>query len=128
MRVAAADCYGHGAWLLLTSPGRSDLLRLMEITLLYFDDCPHWREADAMLTRLARERTDLCVTHRTVDTDAEAERLGFRGSPTILIDGIDPWVPDDAPIGLSCRVYMTPDGARGTPTWDELLAVVNAMS
>jgi glutaredoxin len=100
----------------------------MEITLLYFDECPHWPEADAMLTRLARERTEVSVTCHTVDTDAEAQRLGFRGSPTILIDGIDPWVQDDAPIGLSCRVYMTPVGVRGTPTWDELLAAVNTRS
>lgn len=81
-----------------------------------------------MLTRLARERTEVNVTCHTVDTDVEAERLGFRGSPTILIDGIDPWAPENAPIGLSCRVYMTPDGARGTPTWNELLAAVNTRS
>lgn len=98
----------------------------MEITLLYFDDCPNWRTADEMLDLLAGERPDVTITRRIVDTDDEARRLGFRGSPTILIDGVDRWAPDDAPVGLSCRVYMTPEGSRGAPTWEQLLHEVAA--
>ena len=73
----------------------------MEITLLYFDDCPNWNEADRNLEQLRSEFADLVVTRHLVDTPDEAERLGFRGSPSILIDGRDPFGDPDAPIGLS---------------------------
>lgn len=94
----------------------------MEITLLYFDSCPNWRVADELLDRLAHEHQDVTVHRRIVDTQEEAERVRFVGSPTILIDGVDPWAPEGAPVGLSCRMFTTPDGLRGSPTWDQLEA------
>ena len=96
----------------------------MEIALLYFDGCPNWRVANELLDRLAYEHQDVIVQRRIVDTPEEAERVGFVGSPTILIDGVDPWAPEGAAAGLSCRVYTTPDGLRGSPTWDQLEAEV----
>ena len=42
---------------------------------------------------------------------ADAERRGFRGSPTILVDGRDiAAVPDPGGSGLTCRVYRTGEG------------------
>ena len=72
--------------------------------------------------RLAHEHQDVTVHRRIVDTQEEAERVRFVGSPTILIDGVDPWTPEGAPVGLSCRMFTTPDGLRGSPTWDQLEA------
>lgn len=92
----------------------------MNVTLLYFDNCPNWREADEHLRALEQELPDLRVVRHLVDTPEEAERTGFRGSPSILIDGIDPFADPDAPVGLSCRVYQTPDGPAGSPTLDQL--------
>jgi hypothetical protein len=96
----------------------------MEIALLYFDGCPNWRVANGLLDRLAYEHQDVIVQRRIVDTPEEAERVGFVGSPTILIDGVDPWAPEGAAVGLSCRMFTTPDGLRGSPTWDQLEAEV----
>src|SRR5437879_5892831 len=56
----------------------------MNVELLYFDGCPHWRVADERL-RAAAHRRGLEVRHRLVTTAAEAEAAHFRGSPTILI-------------------------------------------
>ena len=61
----------------------------MDIELQYFEGCPSWRVADERLATLATERPDLTVTHRLVESLEEAERLGFRGSPTILVEGVD---------------------------------------
>ncbi len=47
---------------------------------------------------------------RHVDTDGEAGRLGFVGSPTIRIDGEDIAPPGDEPTGLTCRIYRLRDG------------------
>ncbi|MDK1017238.1 MAG: thioredoxin family protein, partial [Actinomycetota bacterium] len=44
----------------------------------------------------------------------------FHGSPTVLINGIDPFAENDAPVGLSCRIYRTDEGLAGTPTIDQL--------
>jgi len=96
----------------------------MDITLLYFDDCPNWRVADERLAAIAAERTDLKVTRHLVDTLEEAERVGFHGSPSILVDGVDVFAGPDAGVGLSCRVYRTPEGLAGAPTVEQLRAAL----
>lgn len=96
----------------------------MDVTLLYFDDCPNWRETDAHLRALEREHPDLRVTRHIVDTLEEAERTRFRGSPSILIDGVDPFADADAAVGLSCRLYQTTAGPAGSPTLDQLREVL----
>ena len=96
----------------------------MDITLLYFDDCPNWRVADEHLAAIAAERADLKVTRHLVDTLEEAERVGFHGSPSILVDGVDVFAEPGAGVGLSCRVYRTPDGLAGAPTVEQLRAAL----
>ncbi len=95
----------------------------MEITLLYFDGCPNWELADQRLAQIAAEHPEVRVTKQRVDTVEEAERMGFHGSPSILVDGVDAFAGPDAGVGLACRVYATPDGLAGAPTL-ELLRVV----
>ena len=93
----------------------------MKVELLYFDDCPSWQDADQHLRALAAEFGDLRVEHRLVTTDDEAIRLGFFGSPSIQVDGVDLFEPSaDAQPGLSCRVYRTPHGFAGSPTAEQL--------
>ncbi len=96
----------------------------MDVTLLYFDDCPNWLDADAHLRALEVEVPGLKVTRRIVDTPEEAERTQFRGSPSILVNGVDPFAEAEAPVGLSCRVYQTPSGLAGSPTLDQLRRVL----
>lgn len=93
------------------------------VTLLYFDGCPHWQVADVRLRALAEE-FGLTITRQQVDTPEDAEHFGFLGSPTILVDGSDPFAAGDEPAGLSCRRYATPDGPSGAPTEDQLRAVL----
>jgi hypothetical protein len=59
-----------------------------------------------------------------VETPEDAERLRFVGSPTILIDGRDPFGGPEENFGMSCRVYQTPDGLAGSPTLDQLRAAL----
>ena len=96
----------------------------MDITLLYFEDCPHWKVADARLTALAAERPDIHVTHHLVETPEEAERTGFHGSPSIQVGGVDVFAEPGSEVGLSCRRYLTPDGFDGAPTLDQLRRVL----
>ncbi len=96
---------------------------MTDVTLLYFDDCPSWRTADELLRSLSDE-LGFTVTHRQVTTPEDAEALSFRGSPSIIVDGRDAFAEGDEPVGLSCRIYRTPDGPAGSPTVEQLRAVL----
>ena len=95
----------------------------VKVTLQYFDGCPHWRVAEARIEALRAEGYDLVLERQLIDTPEVAEHYGFRGSPTLLVDGVDPFADLDAPIGLSCRLFRTEHGYSGAPTLDQLRAV-----
>ncbi|MBZ5733574.1 thioredoxin family protein [Nocardioides sp. TRM66260-LWL] len=92
----------------------------MDITLLYFEDCPSWKVADERLALIAAERGDVTVTRRLVETPEDAERVGFLGSPSIQIDGVDLFAESGAHVGLACRRYAVPGGHEGAPTLDQI--------
>lgn len=96
------------------------------ITVRYFDGCPNWHTAHDRLRAVLREAgmTDVEPVLELVETPEDAERLGFAGSPTILVDGVDPFAEDDTTFGMTCRVYRTPDGLAGSPTADQLRAAL----
>lgn len=96
---------------------------MTEVTLLYFDGCPSWRTAEERLQMLADE-LGFDLRRREVDTPEAAEQWAFRGSPTVLVDGRDVFAEGDEPVGLSCRVYQTPDGSAGAPTVAQLREVL----
>ncbi len=60
---------------------------------------------------------DVAIRSTEMRTDEDAHERGFRGSPTILIDGEDPFARSDEEVGLSCRVYRRRDG-RASPLPD----------
>ena len=62
---------------------------------------------------------EVTVTERQVDSDADAKRWGMRGSPTILIDGDDPFGTEADEPSMSCRLY-----AGGAPTVADLAAAL----
>lgn len=96
----------------------------MDITLLYFEDCPNWKTAAERLTQLATERPDISVTHQLVETPEQAERAGFLGSPSIQVDGVDVFAEPGSRIGLTCRRYSTAGAYEGAPTLDQLRVVL----
>ena len=97
-----------------------------DVRLLYFDDCPNWRVAEARLKEaLVGVGADPdALIYEQVTTIAQAEALRFRGSPTILVDGTDPFADPDAPAGLTCRIYRTATGVEAAPTVEQLQAVL----
>lgn len=94
----------------------------MKIELLWFSGCPNWQETNARLRQaVPLAAVDAEVLLVEVTTPEDAERLRFRGSPTVLVDGRDPFAEESDPVGLSCRVFQTPDGLRGAPTIEQLV-------
>ena len=96
----------------------------MKLELLYFDGCPHWEVAAERLESVAARR-GLVVERRIVADAEEAQAARFRGSPTILIDGRDPFASGNETFALTCRLYATPDGPAGSPTIEQLEAALD---
>lgn len=98
----------------------------MDVELRYFDGCPSWRLAESRLRealRLLGSSEDV-LTLRRVETPEEAERLAFRGSPTVVVNGRDAFADASAPVGLACRLYPTAGGLAGSPTVEQLTSVL----
>jgi hypothetical protein len=92
----------------------------VRVELLWWDGCPSHPEAlEELRSVLGEEGLDPgAVELVEVESDEQAERERFPGSPTIRIDGEDAVPPGDGdPVGLSCRVYRQRDG-RPSPTPD----------
>ena len=96
----------------------------MRVELLYFNGCPTDQAAkEALQEVLGREGVEAEVELVAVNTDWEAQRLRFPGSPTIRVDGEDLFpVPERAEYALGCRMYATPEGLKGSPTAEMLRA------
>jgi hypothetical protein len=90
----------------------------MEVEILYFDGCLSYREAQVTLEEvLSLGDVGAEVRLVAVNTDEEAQRLKFPGSPTLRVEGEDLFpVPDRVGYALGCRMYATQEGLRGSPT------------
>ncbi|MFF3538065.1 hypothetical protein ACFYXP_29520 [Streptomyces sp. NPDC002466] len=88
----------------------------MRITVLTVPDCPN--------DPLAQERIAAALEGRAAEVElvevrdeAEAARWGMSGSPTVLLDGVDPFAPAAAAPSVSCRLYRDADGTvSGAPS------------
>ena len=91
----------------------------MKVEFLWWSGCPSSDEALADLrAELDAHGLDpAAVAVREIESDREAEAVGFPGSPTIRIDGADVVDPGPDPVGLTCRVYRLRDG-RYSPVPD----------
>ena len=97
----------------------------MRVRLLYFDGCPGWRVTADHLAALAEEQGfDWDAVEVEAGDDLAA--LGFHGSPTVLVDGVDPFAEPGQPFAYACRVYATPAGLAGSPTREQLRGVMSA--
>jgi hypothetical protein len=98
---------------------RKEGYRNMRVRIVYRTDCPCIGAAranvDAALALLGRSAE---VDVVPLETEDDAQREGMHGSPTVLIDGRDPFAPADGATTLTCR----PNGA---PTVRQLLEVLS---
>jgi hypothetical protein len=92
----------------------------MRLTILHVPDCPN---VAPLQDRLAQVITadDVEVTLRLVDSEASAAELGMTGSPTLLVDGVDPFAAPGRSASLSCRLYRDDTGhLAGAPSQAQL--------
>lgn len=89
----------------------------MDVRLLVVPGCPHDGPAMDLLARTLADlgHADVRVRRVVVRSQEQAEWLGFVGSPTVLVDGVDPFATTGQPPGLTCRIYRTAEGASAIP-------------
>jgi hypothetical protein len=93
----------------------------MTLEIVQVPGCPG---ADLLAARLA-ELGHPEVARRVVTSQADAERLSLTGSPTLLVDGADPFARPGQPPSVSCRLYLDEDGRqRPAPSTGQLSDVL----
>jgi hypothetical protein len=93
----------------------------LELTLLTVPDCPNAALFEERLAAALAGQSQLVVRRREIADEREAAEAGMHGSPTLLIDGVDPFAaPGQAP-GLACRLYQDAAGrVAGAPPVEDL--------
>ncbi|MCY0940481.1 hypothetical protein [Streptomyces antarcticus] len=93
----------------------------MRVEMLTVPDCPNGPVLKERLALVLPGRTGVELTEHVVGDQEEAERRGMHGSPTLLVDGRDPFAGPDTAASVSCRLYRGTDGpAGGVPGIEEL--------
>ncbi|MBT2420719.1 hypothetical protein J7F01_37010 [Streptomyces sp. ISL-22] len=84
----------------------------MKLTVRTVPDCPHTPLLRTRLDEALADHPDVTVTWREITDPQQAERAGMHGSPTLLVDGTDPFSPPGQPPSLSCTVGDPPTVQR----------------
>jgi hypothetical protein len=90
----------------------------MKVTIQYFDGDPNWSTARDRVRHVldAHGLGSVEVELQRIATSAEAHEFRFRGSPTILVDGVDPFSSEESGYGLMSRIYRTEAGTDVAPS------------
>ena len=97
----------------------------MRIDILYVTHCPNLAAARTRVQEAVQDAgVSAVVDEVEILTQEDAERFGMHGSPTILIDGHDPFRLADEP-SLACRLYRTAGAVEGAPTVADLVEVLS---
>ncbi len=99
----------------------------MELVLLTVPDCPNAAAFEERLAAALAGHPAAVVSRRVVGDEREAAEAGMHGSPTLLVDGSDPFAAPGQPPSLSCRLYRDASGHTGpAPSVAELRRVLTA--
>ena len=99
----------------------------MRLEILHVPDCPGAAVLEDRLVEALADRPAAEVARRVIATQEEAEQTGMAGSPTLLLDGTDPFAGPGQELGISCRLYRDADGRLGpAPSVAQLHAVLDA--
>ena len=95
----------------------------MRVQVLHVPGCPN---AAVLTDRLLRLAVGPASIERHLVPDLEtAATLGMNGSPTLLIDGVDPFGRPGLRPSLSCRLYPDENGSlSGAPSVTQLRQVL----
>jgi hypothetical protein len=94
----------------------------MHLLILAVPDCPNARVLEDRIAAMLGGFTDLTMSRQVITSQDDAVRWEMRGSPTLLIDGADPFARPGQPFSMSCQLYHDKDD--GVPTTGQLHRVI----
>jgi hypothetical protein len=95
----------------------------MKIEILYFDGCPNHKPAVERVRQvLAEEGLSAELLEVNVSELSIAQKVGFLGSPSIRVDGLDVELRATRAraYGMMCRTYMVNGRREGLPSHEML--------
>ena len=93
----------------------------MKLEVLHVSDCPNTSALIDRLDRAVAGRADVAIEQQVIRDEVEAAACGMTGSPTLLIDGVDPFAVAGRRPSLSCRLYVDETGTMsGAPSLGQL--------
>lgn len=93
------------------------------VRILHVPDCPNTATMTDRVVDVMSGQADIEL--QVVRDQDQAEAMGMCGSPTLLINGIDPFAVAGQAPSLSCRLYRDEQGApSGAPTVEQLRMAV----
>ena len=93
------------------------------IEVLFFTGCPNHEPTLALAREVVSELgLDVKIHEIEICDEADARRLGFLGSPSVRVDGVDiePGAAERVDYAFACRVY----GASNVPPKEFLLSAL----
>lgn len=101
----------------------------VDIDLLTVPDCPNRQAAldrvGAALRLLGNPSVN--IAERIINDPEEAKAAGMRGSPTILVDGQDPFAGPDVDTSVSCRLFPSNGTFDGAPSVEQLVTAMSGL-
>lgn len=93
----------------------------LKVEVQYFTGCPNSQKMINKVRKVVNQVTaEIEYKETLVETPEEADRLKFRGSPTLLIEGQDfENLPEPEGGNLSCRYY-----AKGLPETEQIISEI----
>ncbi|MGB9852568.1 MAG: DUF2703 domain-containing protein [Candidatus Kapaibacteriota bacterium] len=89
---------------------------MVDVKVQYFRGCPNSEEMIRRVKEAIKDLPEVVYSEELIETEELAREVGFRGSPTLLINGKDfEGLPMPPIASLSCRVYL-----KGLPRIDEI--------
>ena len=107
--------------------GAANANRGLKVEFLYFRSCPGYKQALANLKAALREsgiRSDLRLI--SVESEKQAERIGFQGSPSIRVNGKDLDGRNEGH-SFACRIYQIGGKVNAIPTKEFIQEKLTAM-
>lgn len=96
----------------------------LNILYLYWPECPSHEEGLLRLRNVVSEfHLSADIRTMVIETEADAEKYQFAGSPTFIINGkdLDPAAAGGKTSALTCRVYRLPDGRMSPLPSEEMI-------
>ncbi len=89
-----------------------------QVEILYFDGCPNHKSTVELVKRIATETgTTIDVRLVCVESNEDAQRTRFLGSPSVRVNGrdIEPGADQRTTFQLSCRIFQHDGQLAGQP-------------